>query len=405
MSTITDTTTSAAEEARTWIAEHWSGSDTAEWRSAVVHAGWAVPTWEKGNFGRGLSRKDAAIVAQQFQAVDAPGAALDLNAFRSKPWLHLLGNPLRAFGSEAIRAELLPKILSGEIAIGCLLYSEPGAGSDLAGLQTRAELDGDEYVVNGQKIWTTGGHEAQFALLLARTDWDVVKHAGLSFFVLDMNTAGIEVRPIKQITGDTEFNEVFLTDVRVPAARMVGAPGEGWKVVQTALAAERAGMGESVQTETTRGSIAGEAAELVAAAKLAGRESDPITRQEIARLLAWKLSNKWTGERALFEARRGSFALANVGKLAMSRIMHGTGDLEYRLQGRASFVYDYENPLDYPVDRDLMFAFINSIGGGSDQIQRNIISERVLGLPKGYEPDKGAAFRDIRKDDTSRKDR
>lgn len=392
---------SVREEARGWIADHWTGTDDVAWRQAVVEAGWAAPTWEQQSYGRGLSPAQARVVQEEFGAAGAPGAAVELEPFRSNPWPHLLGGPLRAFGAKTIRDELLPRLLSGELRVGCLLYSEPGAGSDLAGLQTRADLDGDHYVVNGQKIWTTLGHEAQFALLIARTNWNVVKHAGLSFFVVDMNTPGIEVRPIKQITGDTEFNEVFLTDVHVPATRMIGDPGDGWKVIQTALAAERAGMGGDALTAAAGDTIADAAHDLVEAARCAGRDGDPVIRQEIVKILTWRLTNSWTGQRAMIEAQHGSLALANVGKLAMSRILHGAADLAYRLQGRQSLVYDYSQTRDYPVDHQLMFAFINSIGGGSDQIQRNIISERVLGLPKGYEPDRGVPFRDVRKGGTA----
>ncbi len=327
-----------------------------------------------------------------------------MDPFVNNPYLYLLGDTLKAFGDRRIRDELLPALLSGRLRAGCLLYSEPGAGSDLAAVQTRADLDGDHYVVNGQKIWTSYARDAQFALLVARTDWDVVKHAGLSFFVVDMNSAGIDVRPIQQITGEIDFNEVFLTEVRVPATRMVGNPGDGWKVLQTALAAERIGMGGVASSKSSpAGAGFGDAVrDLVEAARVAGRDADPVVRQEIVKNLSWRLTNSWTGQRALMEARRGSLDLANVGKLAMSRILHSGNDLKFRLQGRQSLVYDYAHPLDYPVDRDLMFGFINSIGGGSDQIQRNIIGERVLGLPRGYEPDRGVPFRDVRKGGTAR---
>jgi alkylation response protein AidB-like acyl-CoA dehydrogenase len=390
----------AREAARAWLAEHWTGVDDAAWRDALVEAGWAAPTWPTGDHGRGLSREAAKAAAEEFQAAGATGGFLDLAPFHDQPWLYLLGNPLLAFGGAEVKEYFLPRLLNGEVGVGCLLYSEPGAGSDLAGVQTRAELDGDEYVVNGQKIWTTGGHAAKYGLLLARTDWDVPKHAGLSFFVIDMQQPGIEVRPIRQITGDAEFNEVFLTDARVPAAWMIGEPGQGWKALQIALAAERSGMGSASSSQSGRKIKSGlrEAADdLVEAARRAGRLDDPHVRQEIVRIMSWRLTNRWTGQRAAAEIRRGPSSLASLGKLAMSRVLHSGADFAYRMQGEQSLVYDYDKPLDHPVDRDLMFAFINSIGGGSDQVQRNIISERVLGLPKGFEPDKGVPFRDVRK--------
>jgi alkylation response protein AidB-like acyl-CoA dehydrogenase len=255
--------------------------------------------------------------------------------------------------------------------------------------------------VNGQKIWTTGGGEASFGLLLARTNWDVPKHAGLSFFVIDMRQPGIEIRPIHQITGDSEFNEVFLTGVRVPTDAIVGRPGEGWKVLQVALATERSlmGMGSSTPgvASTTSIGLIDAAADLVEAARQAGRLDDPVVQQEIVQIMSWRLTNTWTSQRATAEIKHGPSSLASLGKLAMSRILHSSADFAYRMQGEQSLVYDYDDPHAHRVGRQLMYSFKNSIGGGSDQIQRNIISERVLGLPKGHEVDKGIPFREVRK--------
>ncbi|MCL2583125.1 MAG: acyl-CoA dehydrogenase family protein [Streptosporangiales bacterium] len=330
-------------------------------------------------------------------------AAITTGSFHDNPWLFLLGGTLLAFGSDELCEQYLPPLLDGTLGTGCLLYSEPGAGSDLAGLQTRADRDGDHYVVTGQKIWTTGGHEASFGLLIARTDWDVPKHPGLSFFVIDMHSAGIDVRPIRQITGESDFNEVFLNKVRVPVSARVGDEGQGWKALQVALAAERSGMGSLAEAgsggkqKDAGPGLAAPVADLIERARSAGRAGDPAIRQELMKILSWKLTNAWTGQRALAEIRQGSSSLASLGKLANSRVLHSSADLAFRLQGEESLAYDYDHPTDYPVDRELMWSFINSIGGGSDQIQRNIISERVLGLPKGYEPDKGVPFSRVRK--------
>ncbi|HVV10492.1 acyl-CoA dehydrogenase family protein [Amycolatopsis sp.] len=394
-----------AGEVRSWLADNWHGVDDAAWRRRVVEAGWAAPTWPRDAFGRGLSRQEAKTVASEFRAAGARGAAVEHTGFPA-----LAGNTVVEFGSPELKREVLPKLLSGEWSRGCLLYSEPGNGSDLAGLQTRAERHGDVFVVNGQKIWTTGGHEARCALLLARTDWDVPKHAGISFFLIPMDLPGIEVRPIKQMTGESDFNEVFLTDVRVPASALIGELNDGWRVLQTALKEERRTMGfelgGSKRREGDRAPLFSASNDLIEAAREAGRLDDPAVRQEIMRIHSWRLVNDWNAIRAKkqIEAGGGS-SLASLGKLAKSRILHSSWALKFRLLGARGLLYDEAaDKQAYEVDHQLMWSFINSIGGGTDQIQRNIISERILGLPKGFEPDRGVPFRDVRKGGNARPD-
>jgi len=399
------------ETARAWVAEHWKGVDDPAWRRSVYAAGYATPSWPAGPGALGCSRTESEAIRAVFADAGAPGACRELAPFNEDPWLNLIGGPILAFGTDDQRERVLGPLLTGEVDQGCLLYSEPGAGSDLAALQTRADLDGDEYVVNGQKVWTSGGHEASFGLLVARTDWDVPKHAGISFFVFPMHQPGVEVRPIRQITGGSRFSEVFLTNARVPAANLIGGAGNGWKVLQVALAAERRGMGELV-LDSAGGPTATErrpplfsrSDDLVAAARDAGRLDDPVVRDEIMKLHIWRLVNDWTAARAIAELRAsGSSSLASLGKLANSRILHGSAALRFRLLGTRALQYDEAaDPEGHQVDHDVMMAFINSIGGGSDQIQRNIISERVLGLPKGPEPDKGVPFNDVLKSDATR---
>lgn len=391
-----------AEEVRSWLAANWHGTDGADWRARVVEAGWAAPTWPADSFGRGLSRAEAKTVAQEFRAAGAPGGAVEHQGFTA-----IAGNTVVEFGSAGLKLEVLPKMLSGEWSRGCLLYSEPGNGSDLAGLQTRAERDGDFFVVNGQKIWTTGGHEAQFALLIARTDWDVPKHAGISFFIIPMDLPGIEVRPIKQMTGESDFNEVFLTDVPVPAGALVGELNDGWRVLQTALKEERRTMGFELggarRKEGDRAPIFTESTDLIEAARAAGKLDDAEVRQEIMRIHSWRLVNDWTAVRARQQIQAGGGSpLASLGKLAKSRILHSGWALKYRLLGPRGMLYDPADAAAYKADNQLMWSFINSIGGGTDQIQRNIIGERILGLPKGHEPDRGVPFRDVRKGGSAR---
>lgn len=410
--TVERVVTEQLQAAREWITQNWRGEDDAEWRLTLATSGYAVPTWPENSFGLGLTRAQARDIAAVFAEAGAPGACQELEPASTRAWLHLLGDPLREHGTEEQKKRLLPQLLSGQMGTGCLLYSEPGAGSDLAGLQTKAVRDGVDYIVNGQKVWTTGGHEAEFGILIARTDWDVPKHAGISFFVFPMNQPGVDVQPIKQMTGDADFNEVFLTDARVDADNLIGGEGNGWKVLQVALVAERRLMGESMQPgaavtgaqNDSRPPVFGLSEDLIDLARKAGSLDDPLVREEIIKIHSWRLVNEWNNARAVAELRAsGSSSLASLGKLAKSRILHSAAALRFRLLGTRGLQYDESQDAEaYRIDFDLMMSFINSIGGGSDQIQRNIISERVLRLPKGPEPDKGVPFRDVLKSDATR---
>ena len=282
----------------------------------------------------------------------------------------------------------------------CLLYSEPGAGSDLAGIRTRADLQGDHYVVNGQKVWSSGAMESDYGMLIARTDWDVPKHAGISFFFLPLKQPGVDVRPLRQITDESHFNEVFFTDAIVPAENIVGEVNTGWKVLQTALAYERLSMGDAATARSSdiaaQESLKEEV--LVALAREAGVLDDPVLRQEIAQAIAYQKLNELTGERVEAEVKQGMTSPAmSLGKLAMSRILHEEARVRTAILGAQS-LFEGDN---YPRAKDTNFltlqAYLTSIGGGTDQIQRNIIGERVLGLPKEPEVDKTIPFRDVRK--------
>jgi alkylation response protein AidB-like acyl-CoA dehydrogenase len=399
-------------EAAEWITDNWSGTDDLAWRNRIVDAGYGVPSWAPENFGRGYTRDQAREVLRAFDDAGVPGGARDVAPFSEVSWLLLPGAALTDYGTAEQKERLLRPMITREWDLGCLLYSEPGAGSDLASIQTTAELsgDGENYILNGQKVWTTNGHRASFAILIARTNWDVPKHAGISLFIVPMQQDGVEVVPIRQMTGDSEFNEVFLTDAVVPAANLIGGEGNGWKVLQSALGAERRGMGEMAQVgrDTVESGENGSPAssplftrsdDLVEAARAADRLDDPVIVDEIMKIHTWRLTNDWTQARAKMENRsRGASPLASLGKLANSRILHGASDLEYRLLGTRGLQYDKEGDPDaYRTSYDMMMGFFNSVGGGTDQIQRNIISERVLGLPRGAQPDKGVPFRDVRK--------
>jgi len=384
---------------RSWLDEHWrAGLDPRAWRANVVDDGWAAPSWPAAFYGRGVERALSSIVAEEFARVGAPCGGLDSVPSQLAIELHIAGNTVVAFGQDSLKRELLRPILMGDRR-ACLLYSEPGAGSDLAALQTRAERDGDEWVVNGQKVWTTAGHLADFGVLIARTDWDQPKHRGISYFVLPMRQAGVEVRPIRQMTGEAFFNEVFLTDARIPADHLVGDLNDGWRVLQTALAYERLVMGSAGGAgRDTRRLPVGATVDLIELARSAGRSGDPPVRQALAELYARRQVIGWNAARAKVATERGTSApAASLGKLAMSRVLHESAALASALLGPAGALYGPEVPDAHTANHSSMMAFMNSIGGGSDQIQRNIVSERILGLPKDPATDRDIPFRDVAK--------
>jgi alkylation response protein AidB-like acyl-CoA dehydrogenase len=225
-----------ASEVRAWLASNWDPDLTlAEWWERLADSGWAVPTWPEEWLGRGLTRDLAAVVAKEIRDAGAIGPPAGLG-------LMLAGPTIVAHGSEEQKRRYLRPIVTGQEA-WCQLFSEPGAGSDLASLQCRAVKDGDEWVVNGQKVWTSGAHVADLGMLLARTDVDVPKHRGISYFAIEMDQPGVDVRPLREMTGRALFNEVFLTDARVHDDALIGGLNNGWMGAMTTLANERASLG------------------------------------------------------------------------------------------------------------------------------------------------------------------
>ena len=383
-------------DTREWLRENWDPDrNKREWIEMVIDRGDAVPTWPAEWHGRGVSTDAARAITAEYRAVGAPGAGQDVH--------NLWANTLLTFGTDALKQKLIRPLLRGEVKM-CLLYSEPGAGSDLAGLRTKAERDGDEYIVTGQKVWTSGGKTAEYGMLIARTDWDVPKHQGISFFFLPMDQEGIEVRPIKQITGESHFNEVFIDQARVPAENLLGELGAGWKVLQTALAYERSVMGDQARgprkpdgdEDFGNTSSGGAEVDLAELARKLGVGSDPTIRQELARVHTLRQVNKWNAARAKAQLQQGtSSPILSLGKLAMSRILHDGAHL-HRLIVGAEAMLDGPNHPDAAAANFLSLnAYFTSIGGGTDQIQRNIIGERVLGLPKEPEVDRGIPFREV----------
>src|SRR5579875_75252 len=302
-------------EVRRWLSEVWDPErPLAEWREILVDSGWAAPTWPADCYGRDLPDALGPVVALEMASAGAVGPAGGSGFVLAAPTL------LR-HGSDEIKKRLLRGILTGRER-WCQLFSEPGSGSDLAGLTTRAVRDGDEWVVDGQKVWTTGAREAAYGMLLARTDWDVPKHRGITYFALPMEQDGVEVRPLRQMNGHASFNEVFLTEARVPAANVVGQEGEGWAAALTTLAHERnLGANRNAPgTTAPAGRTAREAAEeaagynrtyvwypqragrpdlLAAQARSGARAGDPVVRQRLADVEARERTARWNVARAL----------------------------------------------------------------------------------------------------------
>jgi len=393
--------TNAIAEAQAWLDAHPfdTEADRKVWLSQLVDSGWAAPSWPEDEYGRGLPPKVARATDAVFRSAQVPGWGQDVT--------NLWAATVIAWARPELKQEVLRALLLGEIDM-CLLYSEPGAGSDLASVQTRAVRDGDEWVVNGQKVWTSGGRQADYAFLIARTDVSQPKHRGMTFFFLPMDQEGVEVRPLRQATGDSRFNEVFLTDARVSDANMFGEHNGGWRVLTSALAYERSAMGvtqrrtressEAVRDETSEASAPIPDLSLLELATKRGVVNDPTIRQDLMRLHSWRTVNGWNNQRAKAELAKGTSSPAvSLGKLAMSRMLHFGGSLQARiLESEAMLAGD-----DFPEAADATYAMLNafftSIGGGTDQIQRNIIGERILGLPKEPEVDKGIPFSEVRK--------
>lgn len=385
-----------------WLADAWDPElGLTEWRERLVASGWAVPSWPRKWFGRELPAVADRLVADEIRSAGAVGVPLGAGMSLAAP-------TLLTHGSERLNNLLLRPTLTGEFT-WCQLFSEPGAGSDLAGLSATAVLDGDEWVVNGQKVWNTSAHHADFGLLVARTDWTVPKHQGISYFILPMKQRGVEVRPIRQMNEHTSFNEVFLTDARIPITNLVGTLGGGWRVARTTLAYERGFATMRRPNFARTGVVAGrtlreaeaEAEEhfrtyvwypqragridLVAdRARLLGVSDDPIVRQAIAALVSYARSHEWTARRATTARALGRPAgpEGSLGKLAASEVARRAAEVHALIAGAGAMLHDAGRPNDATITEVLLSTVAQSIAGGTDEVQKNIIGEKILGLPR-----------------------
>jgi len=354
--------------------------DARSWQRHKAAAGWAAPHWPVEHGGRGLSPLLANIFASEEHGYDVSGNMFSVG-------VGMAGPTIIEWGTEDQRTRFLGPILTAE-HIWCQLFSEPGAGSDLAGLSTRAVLDGDEWVVTGQKVWTSAAHYSDWGILLARTDADVPKHRGITCLLVDMRSPGVDVRPLRQIDGAIHFNEVFLDEVRVPAANTLGPIGSGWGVAVTMLAHERASIGGGGMYSFEQ---------VLTLARSCADTSDPVVRQRLADLYTRFQMLRFLGYRVRTAAERGEQPgpESSVMKLVVSALYETGGDLVVELEGPGGMLNGADAPFGGKFQDLFMGQWAPRIGGGTDQIQRNIIGERVLGLPGEVRADKHVPFRDL----------
>jgi alkylation response protein AidB-like acyl-CoA dehydrogenase len=393
-------------EARTWLKANAKldeggvgrGADLGErideetlraakvWQKKKADAGWACIRWPSEYGGRGATAIQGVIWGQEESKFDTPPNIFGIGH-------GMCGPTVMTHGTEEQRSRWIPKLLSGE-EVWCQLFSEPSAGSDLAGLRSTAVKDGDDWIVNGQKIWTTGAQISDWGILVVRSDPNAAKHAGLTYFVVDMHSPGIEIKPIVQINGGTGFNEVFFDDVRIPDANRLSEVGNGWAVAITTLMNERASIGSG------GGGGVGDLQRLAREVELDGAPAieDRGVRQKIADFYVRSKALQYTGTRTLSALSQGKTPgpEASLGKLIGGVLIQDIAAFGIELGGMAGILNDEENtPLGGGMqDRYLGIPGLR-IAGGTDEVLRNIIAERVLGLPPEARVDKGIAFKDI----------
>ena len=414
-----------AEEVGAWLDESWSVDLTVrEWWQRLADSGWGFPTWPTEWYGRGLGGDALTVVSRVFQERGVLGAPSGLG--------QTMGGPVvLQHGDDEQRRRLVPPLVSGTEG-WCQFFSEPGAGSDLAGAQTRAVRDGDEWVVNGQKVWTSGALTTERGMLLARTDIDAPKHKGLGYFIIDVHQPGIEIRPLKQMTGASHFNEVFFTDARVAHANLIGRPGDGWAAATTTLAYERGGRAGTVGVAGASGGSlrgvldrrAGDVIDEVLAERRAaaseavdarnpgisgpnspltyvkdfGRNGEPGVRQRVVQYYVLSRVNALNQQRVRAEAAGGKSPgpASSTTKLARSVATRVNRDLGPHILGPHAMLAGEEAPLHGAVCHSTVQAPSTSIAGGTDEVQRNIIGERVLGLPREPDVDRDTPFRELK---------
>ena len=385
------------EESSAWLAENAPTDDAFRtmspleqakvWQKRKYDAGWACIGWAPEFGGRGASAIEEVIWRQEESQYDLPANFFLIGQ-------GMIGPTLMSWASDQDKARFLPPLASGE-EVWCQLFSEPAGGSDLAALRTRAERDGDDWVINGQKIWTSGAHYSDYGVIVVRTDPNVPKHKGLSYFYVDMKAPGVEIKPIKQLTGDSDFNEVYFTDVRVSDSQRLGEIGQGWQVSLTTLMNERAAIGGSFgQMDVSL------AMSVAAEVEIDGRPAleDAAVRARIADWYVQEAGLKYTGYRSLTALSRGALPGPenSIGKLVGAPKMQAMSSYLMDLLDASGAIADEALAAKAGIiQRAYMGAPGLRIAGGTDEIMANIIAERVLGLPQEPRLDKGIPFNEV----------
>jgi alkylation response protein AidB-like acyl-CoA dehydrogenase len=371
------------ERFRKWEASltdrgHPTIEELRTWQGILADGGWSAPAWPAEYGGRGFGPVESAIWEQEKARI---GANLPFNV----PGFGMAGPTIIAHGTEEQKRRFLPPMLRGE-EIWCQLFSEPGAGSDLAALTTRAVRDDDGWVVTGQKVWSSGARDAQWGILLARHDFDAPKHKGLVYLLVEMGTPGVEVRPLRQMDGEAHFSEVFLEEVRIPDENRMGEPGEGWGVAITTLMHERISLGAAT---------AGFAIPFGRLVELARDRftdgADFLTRQSLVRVYTRNRILEFLNRRILSKLARGQIpdAEGSIMKLVLADLVTESASLGVDILGPRGMLLAEEG-----VQKALLGSKAFHLGGGTDEVQRNLIAERVLGLPREPRPDKDQPFRE-----------
>jgi len=394
-----DSVEEVQREFSTWMDSHWNPElSLREWRETLVDSGWSVPHWPRTRFGRGLPAWSEAVIARQLKERAAPGLPIGGGTF-------LAGPTLLEHGSDELQLKFLRDILVGETH-WCQLFSEPGAGSDLAGLSTKAVLDGDEWIVNGQKVWNTSAHHADYGILIARTDLTAPKHSGITYFIIPMKQDGVMVRPLKQMNHHQSFNEVFLTDARIPKDWVIGEINKGWTVAHTTLAYERKfgatfgeartpGVGraateahdewvEFMETYKWYPQRAGRVDLVVPQLIDSGHRDDVVVRDDAMKVISLNRASAWTAERAraMRDLGHPPGPEGSVGKLATSSAARQSANILARTTGADAMLDSSDESVQGVVSEVILSVPAQSIAGGTDEIQKNILGERILGLPR-----------------------